>query len=43
MRSYLAIYDYAKYFRKGHPKVQENEKAMEIIVRLSERTSGDFS
>ncbi|KAF1360869.1 glycosyl transferase [Lizonia empirigonia] len=33
---YWSLYKYARYFAKRHPKVIEDEKAVEVIVRLEE-------
>ncbi|KAK5727941.1 hypothetical protein LTR17_012364 [Elasticomyces elasticus] len=33
---YWALYKYARYFAKKHPKVIEDEKAVEVIFRLEE-------
>jgi hypothetical protein len=33
---YWSLYKYARYFAKRHPKVTEDEKAVEVIVRLEE-------
>jgi hypothetical protein len=30
------LYKYARYFAKRHPKVIEDEKAIEVIIRLEE-------
>lgn len=30
------LYKYARYFTKRHPKVTEDEKAVEVVVRLDE-------
>ncbi|KAL8956544.1 MAG: hypothetical protein Q9193_005961 [Seirophora villosa] len=34
---YYAIYTYATYFAKRHPKVIEDDKAVEIILRMEEK------
>jgi hypothetical protein len=31
-----SLYKYARYFAKRHPKVTEDEKAVEVVVRLEE-------
>jgi hypothetical protein len=31
-----SLYKYAQYFAKRHPKVTEDEKAVEVVVRLEE-------
>lgn len=33
---YWSLFKYARYFAKRHPKVIEDEKAVEVIVRLEE-------
>jgi len=33
---YWSLWKYARYFAKRHPKVTEDEKAVEIVVRLEE-------
>ncbi|KAK0259608.1 hypothetical protein LTR35_018081 [Friedmanniomyces endolithicus] len=33
---YWALYKYARYFAKKHPKVIEDEKAVEVVFRLEE-------
>jgi hypothetical protein len=33
---YWSLYKYARYFAKRHPKVTEDEKAVEVIVRLED-------
>src|SRR5690242_12026248 len=33
---YWSLYKYARYFAQRHPKVIEDEKAVEVIVRLEE-------
>lgn len=33
---YYAIYTYATYFAKRHPKVIEDDKAVEIILKMEE-------
>jgi len=35
--SYLSMYRYARYYRKKHPNVIENEKVMQVIVDLTEK------
>ncbi|CAI6333530.1 unnamed protein product [Periconia digitata] len=37
---YWSLYKYARYFAKRHPKVIEDEKAVEVVVRLEEGESG---
>jgi hypothetical protein len=34
-----SLWKYARYFAKRHPKVTEDEKAVEIVVRLEENTA----
>ncbi|EMC96347.1 glycosyltransferase family 2 protein [Baudoinia panamericana UAMH 10762] len=34
---YYSLYKYAKYFAKRHPKVIEDERAVEVVLRLDER------
>ncbi|KAF2139535.1 glycosyltransferase family 2 protein [Aplosporella prunicola CBS 121167] len=34
---YWSLYKYARYFAKRHPKVIEDEKAVEVVLRLEER------
>lgn len=34
---YYAIYTYATYFAKRHPKVIEDHEAVEIILRMEEK------
>lgn len=36
---YWSLYKYARYFAKRHPKVVEDEKAVEVIIRLEEETA----
>ncbi|KAL2350777.1 nucleotide-diphospho-sugar transferase [Cryomyces antarcticus] len=33
---YWSLYKYAKYFAKRHPKIIEDEKAVEVVLRLEE-------
>ncbi|USP78286.1 glycosyltransferase family 2 protein [Curvularia clavata] len=33
---YWSLYKYARYFAKRHPKVIEDEKAVEVVIRLEE-------
>lgn len=33
---FRAIFKYAQYFAKRHPKVIEDEKSVEVVVRISE-------
>lgn len=33
---YWSLYKYAKYFAKRHPKIVEDEKAVEVVLRLEE-------
>ncbi|KAJ4304582.1 hypothetical protein N0V90_000108 [Kalmusia sp. IMI 367209] len=33
---YWSLYKYARYFARRHPKVTEDEKAVEVVVRLEE-------
>ncbi|CAN9271381.1 unnamed protein product [Alternaria alternata] len=33
---YWSLYKYAKYFAKRHPKVIEDDKAVEVVIRLEE-------
>ncbi|KAL1600502.1 hypothetical protein SLS60_006888 [Paraconiothyrium brasiliense] len=33
---YWSLYKYARYFAKRHPRVVEDEKAVEVVVRLEE-------
>ncbi|KAK7746428.1 hypothetical protein SLS53_002387 [Cytospora paraplurivora] len=35
---YWSLYKYARYFAKRHPKVIEDEKAVEVVLRLEETT-----
>jgi hypothetical protein len=35
-----SLWKYARYFAKRHPKVIEDEKALEVIVRLEEGSEG---
>ncbi|ORY61747.1 nucleotide-diphospho-sugar transferase [Pseudomassariella vexata] len=35
---YWSLYKYARYFAKRHPKVIEDEKAVEVVMRLEEMT-----
>lgn len=39
---YWSIWKYARYFAKRHPKVVEDEKAVEIVLRLEETTKSDL-
>lgn len=34
--SIRAIFKYAQYFAKRHPKVIDDEKSVEVVVRISE-------
>ena len=34
---YWSIYKYATYFAKRHPKIIEDEKAIEIVLRIEEK------
>ena len=34
-----SLWKYARYFAKRHPKVTEDEKAVEVVVRLEENTA----
>lgn len=34
---YYAIYTYATYFARRHPKVIEDDKAVEIVLRMEEK------
>lgn len=34
---YWSIYKYATYFAKRHPKIIEDEKAVEIVLRIEEK------
>ncbi|KAK4546439.1 hypothetical protein LTR36_002116 [Oleoguttula mirabilis] len=36
---YWSLYKYARYFAKRHPKVIEDEKAVEVVLRLEEDKS----
>ncbi len=40
---YWSLYKYARYFAQRHPKVIEDEKAVEVIVRLEESQSAGGS
>lgn len=35
---YWSLYKYARYFAKRHPKVIEDEKAVEVVLRMEETT-----
>ncbi|KAI1878558.1 uncharacterized protein JN550_000740 [Neoarthrinium moseri] len=35
---YWSLYKYAKYFAKRHPKIIEDEKAVEVAMRIDEET-----
>jgi hypothetical protein len=37
---YWSLYKYARYFAKRHPKVIEDEKAVEVVIRLEEEQAG---
>lgn len=34
---YWSLFKYAKYFAQRHPKVIEDERAVEVVVRLQEK------
>ncbi|KAF1829941.1 hypothetical protein BDW02DRAFT_125460 [Decorospora gaudefroyi] len=36
---YWSLYKYARYFARRHPKVIEDEKAVEVVIRLEEDNS----
>ncbi|KAF4464538.1 glycosyltransferase family 2 [Fusarium albosuccineum] len=38
---YWSLFKYAKYFAQRHPKVIEDERAVEVVVRLQGKSSGD--
>ncbi|PVH98285.1 glycosyltransferase family 2 protein, partial [Periconia macrospinosa] len=38
---YWSLWKYARYFAKRHPKVVEDEKAVEVVVRLEESAAGN--
>jgi hypothetical protein len=38
---YWSLYKYARYFSKRHPKVIEDEKAVEVVLRLRGETTKD--
>lgn len=40
---YWSLYKYATYFAKRHPKVIEDEKAVEVVLRLEEQKSRPVS
>jgi hypothetical protein len=35
---YWSIYKYARYFAQRYPKVAEDDKAVEVVVRMQEET-----
>lgn len=35
---YYALYKYATYFAKRHPKIIEDEKAIDVVLRMEEQT-----
>jgi len=37
---YWSLYKYARYFARRHPKVIEDEKAVEVVIRLEEDQAG---
>jgi hypothetical protein len=37
--AFRSMWKYAKYFAKRHPKVTEDEKAVEVVIRLEEEAS----
>lgn len=36
---YWSLFKYAKYFAQRHPKVVEDERAVEVVVRLEGKSS----
>jgi hypothetical protein len=40
LRYSRSLWKYARYFAKRHPKVIEDEKALEVIIRLEEGSDG---
>lgn len=39
---YWSIFKYARYFAKRHPKVVEDEKVVEVALRIEEEASGKY-
>ena len=37
------MWKYARYFAKPHPKVVEDEKAVEVVVRLEEAAAAIYA
>jgi hypothetical protein len=40
LRYSRSLWKYARYFAKRHPKVIEDEKALEVVIRLEEGNAG---
>jgi hypothetical protein len=39
---YWSLYKYARYFAKRHPKVIEDQQAIEVVLSLEQDTDSDF-
>lgn len=39
---YWSLYKYARYFAKRHPKVIEDQQAIEVVLSLEQETDSDF-